>query len=357
MQSDNTQNNTVAYYGYEECQALQNAETRVVLGHHAGGRVLEYATGGVNALYLDPSGEGWTAPSGDGASGNAGAGAGAAARGAAGIRYDTGGRCDIGPEHVIPRHPLLWLGAWTPERMGPRHARMTSQDDPNTGVRLTRDFELEASGTHVRFTQTMRNVSDRLGAPRVTEWCHWSRTFALHGGIGIVPLTRGTPISRFPGRYVMYAPSDTGHAIGFRPDDPHIERRTIGAGNAGGAAGAGSVGGDEFVLITGVPRHAKLGFDSYAGWLAYLLPDNRLFLKRFPSYPDRVYNEVAAITSCIYYPKERFVELEPIGPRETLEPGQEASFTEDWWLLPFPSPAARETLDLEGLVALVESTR
>ena len=303
---------TIDYSGYAGCLALENGETRVVLGHHVGGRVLEYALRGENALYLDPTHAGWTYTPGEQPV------------------HITAGRSDIGPEHVIPRHPTLWMGAWTAETIGRRHARLVSQPDEPTGAQLTRDFVLAENGTHLAFTQTQTNVSERA-----TEWCHWSRTFALHGGIGVVPLTQ-RPMSRFPRGYVMYGP---GQGIVFRPDDPNIVRQTA--------------GGDDYLIIRGVPQNPKLGFDSYAGWFAYLLPTDVAFVKRFPCYPDRVYNEVAAITSCIYYPKEKFVELEPIGPRETLEPGQSASFTEDWFLVPFEFPSSPEALDLGELVAQV----
>ena len=125
-------------------------------------------------------------------------------------------------------------------------------------------------------------------------------------------------------------------------DDPKIVRETV--------------DGIEFLVIRGVPLAPKLGFDSYAGQFAYLMPNGLCFLKRFPTFPDRVYNEVAAITACIFYPREGFVELEPIGPRETLAPGESASFTEEWWLAPFDFPASPEALDLPALVARVRAT-
>ncbi|HEU5317881.1 MAG TPA: hypothetical protein VFX49_17350 [Chloroflexota bacterium] len=309
----------IDHLGYQGCLALDNGDARVVLGHHAGGRVLEYSTAGQNALFVDPAQAGWTWKEGEPAI------------------HITGGRCDIGPEHVIPRHPTMWLGPWTAEAAGPRHARLSSQDDAPTGTRLIRDFVLDATGTRLAFTQTIVNVSDK-----VTEWCHWSRTFAPHGGIAVVPVTC-RPMSRFPRGYVMYeAGASTGKpGIGFRPEDPNITRHTA--------------GDYDVLVIRPVPLFPKLGFDSYAGWLAYLEPNGLLFVKRFPTYPDRVYNEVAAITSCVYYPAREFVELEPIGPRETLSPGESASFTEEWSLLSFPFPASSAEPDVAALVERVRA--
>jgi hypothetical protein len=72
-----------------------------------------------------------------------------------------------------------------------------------------------------------------------------------------------------------------------------------------------------------------------------------MFVKRFATYPDRVYNEAAGLTISVWYPQGNRVELEPIGPRERLEPGQAASFTEEWHLRKFPFPKSGEMIDLK----------
>ena len=289
----------VEFFGYDDCIELKNDTTRVVLCPAAGGRVLVYAFHGTNALYLDPAEEGWVAGS------------------------DTppimsAGRFDIGPEKVIPRRPTLWSGRWRGEITGPRAARLTSAADRATGVQLVRDFQLDPETTRLDCTQTIHNVSKET-----KEWCHWSRTFALGNGICVIPLTQP---SRFPHNYVMY----DGPGILVAPEDPHIRTR------------------DGFLEITGVPKYPKLGMDSYAGWFAYLMDNDLMFVKRYRTFPERVYNEVAGLTISIWYPQDRRVELEPIGPRERLAPGEAASFTEVWWLLPFDFPTDR-TVDLERM--------
>ncbi len=50
----------VSFYGYEDCIQLKNASTEVILCPAAGGRVLKYALGGRNVLYLPAGDEGWT---------------------------------------------------------------------------------------------------------------------------------------------------------------------------------------------------------------------------------------------------------------------------------------------------------
>ncbi len=300
----------VKFYGYEDCLRLENDSTRVTLCPAAGGRVLEYSFRGENALYLPPGCEGWQYESGKKE-----------------CSMD-GGRFDIGPEQTIPQHPQLWMGRWSSQITGPLSARLVSVKDKPTGVQLIRDFTLSEDSSRLECKQTIKNVSKDT-----KEYCHWSRTYALHGGICVIPLTQQ---SRFPHGYVMYGPRI--RTINFRPEDPNIRVR------------------DGFLEITAPPKLPKLGMDSYAGWFAYLMNNNMMFVKRFPTYPNRVYNEVAGLTVSIYYPEKQDIpmcELEPIGPREKLTPSQSASFTETWWLLPHRFPKTGEQVNLKKIAAQV----
>ncbi|HUT34233.1 MAG TPA: hypothetical protein VNE39_12180 [Planctomycetota bacterium] len=298
----------IDFHGYTQCVKLENDQCRVVLGHHCGGRVLEYALKGANVVALHPDGAGKVY---DPATKKGGAA--------------DGGRCDIGPEKVIPPHPDLWVGPWQAEITGPRAARLTSVEDKATGVQLIRDFVLDKASTHLRFTQSIKNVSDEA-----KHWCHWSRTFAPGGGIVVIPLS---PTSRFPKHWVMYGGGDS---ILYNPHDDQIVTR------------------DGFLLVTGTPANPKLGMDSAVGWLAYLMKNDLLFVKRYPVYPERAYGEIAGLTISIWYFKDELCELEPIGPRNHIAPGQSASFTEDWWILPHKYPPSAAVLDLAGLKAQVE---
>lgn len=295
----------VRYLNYDKAIELTNKDTKVVLCPQAGGRVLEYSLDGRNSLYLDEQEAEWE----PGKPGPASA-----------------GRFDIGPELVIPRRSVLWAGEWTGEITGPRSARLTSQHDDATGVQLVRDFELDARTSRLMCKQTIMNVSNET-----KEWCHWSRTFALGEGICVIPLVGN---SRFPNKYVMY---EDGALINARPVDPNIRLR------------------DGFLEILAAPRRPKLGFDSYAGWMAYAMKNDLLFVKKFKTFPDRVYNEAAGLTISVWYPEGPRVELEPIGPRETLEPGQVGSFTEEWWLAWSEFPLDDEKLDLDRISAVVDS--
>lgn len=295
----------VEFYGYPDCIRLENGKTRVTLCPRAGGRVLEYCLNNRNALYLPPGDEGWEE------------GAGTAAMNA--------GRFDIGPEQTIPRHDKLWSGRWTGEITGERAARLVSQPDESSGAQLTREFTLDESTSRLECKQTIRNISNTT-----REYCHWGRTFALGGGICVIPLTEP---SRFPNGYVMYEGISQ---INIRPTDPQIRKQ------------------DGFLVISGAPRQPKLGMDTSAGWFAYLMKNDLMFVKRFPVYPERPYNEVAALTMSVWYPNRPMCELEPIGPRERIEPGQSASFTETWHLLAHPFPKGDTPLAPRSIAELVE---
>lgn len=294
----------VEFYGYKDCIRLENGKSRVTLCPRAGGRVLEYTLGGVNCLYLPPGDEGWE-------------------QGAPGRGNMNAGRFDIGPEFTAPRHNVLWSGRWTGEITGDRTAKLVSQPDEATGVQLIREFTLDEKSTRLDCKQTIKNVSQTT-----KEYCHWSRTFALGGGIGIVPLTEP---SRFPKGYVMYEPPTL---INYQPTDPNISKQ------------------DGFLVIKGAPKQPKLGMDTTAGWFGYLMKNDVLFVKKFPVYPDRPYNEVAGLTMCIWYPDGPMCELEPTGPREKIAPGQSASFTETWHLLPcaYPKEGAVAPKDIAAQV-------
>jgi hypothetical protein len=295
----------VKFYGYADCIRLEGGKTRVTLCPRAGGRVLEYSLNGMNALYLPPGDEGWEEGSGTAAM--------------------NAGRFDFGPEQTVPRHEKLWSGRWTGEIIGDRSARLTSQNDAATGVQLVREFTLDEKSSRLDCKQTIRNISSKT-----KEYCHWSRTFALGGGICVIPLTEP---SRFPNGYVMYEGTSL---INIRPVDPKIRHQ------------------DGFLVITGAPKQPKLGMDTTAGWFAYLMKNDLMFVKRFPVQPERPYNEVAGLTMSIWYPNGPMCELEPIGPREKLELGRSASFTETWYLLPHPFPKNEQTLAPRSIADFVE---
>jgi hypothetical protein len=307
----------IEFHGYTKAIELKAGNARAVLCPEVGGRPIEFSIDGKNSLYLDEK-EG--APQ-------------------AGRQPEvSAGRFDFGPEMIVPRHPKIWSGAWTTESLGERSAKLVSQKDEASGVQLTREFTLHPGDgsagasppqvAHLSCKQTITNVSQQT-----VEYCHWGRSFAIGGGIALIPLDGK---SRFPSKYALY---EEGGLINVKATDSNIRER------------------DGFLEILGAPRKPKLGFDSYAGWLAYVMPGDMLFVKKFATFPDRVYNEAAGLTISVWYPVGNRVELEPIGPRERLKPGESASFTEEWYLTGYPFPKSGENVDLVQLKRTVEQMK
>ena len=295
-------------HGYDGCIKLFNDTATVILEPNCGGRVLVYALNGRNVLFIDPAQNGWIYESG-------------------GKRIGPcAGRFDIGPEKTGPPRENLWLGRWDAEITGPRSARMTSVEDKSSGVQLMRDFRLDKSTSRLDCTQTIRNISGET-----KRYFHWSRTFAEGGGICVVPISPG---SRFPEGYLYYEPKSSPRYMNFQPEE-----------NESAAVRDGCL------VISSTPPFPKFGLDSAAGWFAYLTKNDQLFVKTFPVYPERVYGEMAGLTISIWYVDDR-CELEPIGPREILKPGESASFTETWWLLPYEHPGGGD-IDVGALKRFV----
>ena len=135
--------NFIDYAGYSNCIKLENKNTRVVLGPDCGGRVLEYSWKNKNIIYLDPRHDGWMYHADK-------------------PKIDpSGGRFDIGPENIIPKHPKLWLGKWRSEIIDSYSARLISHKDNSTGAQLIREFQLEKSSNILKDIYITSSLADK----------------------------------------------------------------------------------------------------------------------------------------------------------------------------------------------------
>lgn len=281
------------YFGYRDCPCLDNGAVRVVLGPHCGGRVLEYSWRGHNVLYLDPAQAGRVWQAGE-------------------PEFIPGaGRFDVGLNQEMPARPQWWLGAWESGFTETGGVRLTSAVDPATQLQLAREFELDCPGSRLRCVQTIMNRGRQ-----VIEVASWGRTFVVGGGVFVTPVRAN---SVHPGGFVVHKDGVTipPHA------DPNVTVE------------------DGLFVVRDIPRYRWYGLDSYADWLAYAPPGDLLFVKRFPVYPHRRYGRRELCNIVLWHMGGKYCELEPFGPIVRLEPGQQTSFCEDWWLVPGPRPADR----------------
>jgi len=137
------------------------------------------------------------------------------------------------------------------------------------------------------------------------ELAPWAITQLKPGGLGILPQTI-TDTGLLPNRRLALWPyTDI--------NSPHIHW------------------GNRFIFIEANlgDEALKIGWANPNGWLAYAV-DNTLFVKEAAYQADAQYFDYSSSSEC--YCGAAFIELETLGPRVTLQPGESTSHREVWSL-------------------------
>lgn len=95
--------------------------------------------------------------------------------------------------------------------------------------------------------------------------------------------------------------------------------------------------GTSFVTLKQNPNMKspqKVGFLNKQGWAAYYR-NGMLFLKRFPYEPGRTYPDYNCNTET--FTNDQILEVETLGPLQTVAPGESITHTEVWYLYRLPS--------------------
>jgi hypothetical protein len=89
--------------------------------------------------------------------------------------------------------------------------------------------------------------------------------------------------------------------------------------------------GDHFIFVEARlgEEALKIGWANPDGWLAYNV-DKTLFVKEAPYQADADYFDYGSSSEC--YCGQAFIELETLGPRITLQPGESTAHHEIWSL-------------------------
>jgi hypothetical protein len=90
--------------------------------------------------------------------------------------------------------------------------------------------------------------------------------------------------------------------------------------------------GKSFITLTQDPNikeSQKIGILNRQGWAAYAR-NGELFFKRFPYDKTKTYPDLGCNAET--YTDNTFLELESLGPLETVAPGETLIYTENWWL-------------------------
>ncbi|MCD6416473.1 MAG: DUF4380 domain-containing protein [Planctomycetes bacterium] len=170
---------------------------------------------------------------------------------------------------------------------------VTGQASEDCGIRFDRRIELAPEGSRLQVRQTMVNVSDNP-----VTWAIWDVTQVSTRGVGFIPLA--------PGAECRFASLDEGNEHWTLLDNMLLARR---------------VEGSDKVFVSGPP-----------GCIGSV-EDGLLYLKTF-DMPKQAPPQPEAVRE-IYVGDIGYMELEVVGPEVTLQPGESASLTEVWRLLPF----------------------
>lgn len=208
---------------------------------------------------------------------------------------------------------------------------ITQSIEPETGIQKSLTLVLDEQWPLIAVDHTLRNLGEEP-----VELAAWAITQVRPGGVAILPQPTG-PADRYgvlPNRHIVLWPYTSIHS-------PYIEW------------------GDRYIFVRAAMESGalKLGFPNPVGWLAYALGDV-LFVKQAPYRPDMPYFDRGASSEC--YCDPRFLELETLGPRTRLAPGDAVTHRETWSVftgIPFrPDEAVFQEL-AERLGLLTETER
>jgi len=239
-----------------------------------------------------------------------------------------------------PGDPVLDASPFRVEVLekGPSAAalRLTSPDDPYSGVRFARTIRLAPGTSRVDFTLEMKNVSTRR-----VRWSVWEVVQHLVLEKGADPAAARSPVrvycpvnpkSRFPGGV---------NTMFGLVNDPRYS-----------VCPATGILEGEYAW-----RVHKVGLDSDGGWLAVVDGATKhAFLQTFRHEPHREYPDGASVEfwfngpgpfvinrNIIESPKDpaqspAFLESEVLSPLVPLAPGESCSFGTEWYLTRVGTP-------------------
>lgn len=156
-----------------------------------------------------------------------------------------------------------------------------------------------------------------------------------------------TPVRCAPWAITQLAPGGTAYlpqAVGPLDEDGVLPNRNIVLWPYTDPSSPEITIRDDEVRIRASDRvsRSKLGVSNRRGWIAYAR-GGELFVKWSPLHRDgELYVDFGASVQC--YRDERFLELETLGPRVTVQPGKSAVHREIWMLREAPEDELREVL-------------
>jgi hypothetical protein len=299
----------ITYRNWTDCYKIKNDSITIIINASAGGRIMSYERNGINVIYENSSQNGLLLSD----------------YRSQGFDPD-GGRFDLGQEQTTAgKHAILFMGHWTGEIIDDYTLKITSPEDTVMGILATRVFKLYPNSSRLNIVQTMKNIS-----LKPTQYFFWGRTLVKLGGKIFMPLN---PQSQYPKKWGRY--------IWGPPDKFECDTTDKGV----------VISDSIFSLNPATANNYKYGNDSHAAWMAYGYK-SLLFIKKNTYFPDKPYGEFFGLTNIFYTNRSSFCEMEPISPVANLNPGEEYSYTEDWYLLNYAA-ASKPYFDVKSATSFV----
>jgi hypothetical protein len=175
--------------------------------------------------------------------------------------------------------------------------------ETQTGIQKSLHIHLPDDSATVVVDHTLTNEGSRP-----VECAPWAITQMKTGGVAILPQVVGAvePTGTWPNRSIVLWPyTDI--------NSQHIQW------------------GDRFVFVKAMMQSGtlKLGYPNPLGWLAYYW-NHTLFVKRASFQSHETYFDFGASSQCYCNPS--FLELETMGPRTVIAPGESVTHQEMWEL-------------------------
>ncbi|MCL4247272.1 MAG: hypothetical protein KJ065_03880 [Anaerolineae bacterium] len=278
----------IPYGGWSRCYQLSNGRIEIVITGEVGPRLIRFGfVDGVNEFYEDTSAMGKT--------------------GGDDWRLYGGHRFWHAPE-AVPRTYLPDNSPVSVEQAS-GFVRVT-QPVESSGMGKEIDIYMDANGAHVRLVHRLKNTS-----MWPVECAPWALSVVAAGGVAMFPLPpRGShPAALLPANKLVMWPY-TNMA------DPRW------------------TWGERFIMLRqsdGVPQ--KVGCDVRDGWAAYAR-NGHLFVKLFGYQAGAAYPDLGCNFET--FTNANMLEVESLGPLQTIEPGGSIEYREDWCLfdgVPMPS--------------------
>ena len=220
----------------------------------------------------------------------------------------------VGPYHLYGGH-RLWHAPEEPgvtylpddtEVVIEQHEqslRLIQETEPKTGIQKRIDIRMHDDRALVSVDHILTNQGD---AP--FELAPWAITQLKLGGAAILP-----------------------QSVGPLGDNPTLPNRAITLWPYTDVRSEHIEWGNEFVLVHANVKqgHLKIGYPNPTGWLGYWI-DSTLFIKHSEFNPNGEYYDFSSSSEC--YCNDHFLELETLGEKAILSPGNSVSHTETWEL-------------------------